>query len=272
MRRSTWFLCILAFSFFLLIWSGITRVSAGQADMLSMPLNSGISAMPSIGGQEIRAQLSPQRFTTIAAEISAKVELLPVPESGRFEKGQAILQFDCDLQRAQLEKAKAAQFAAEQTYISNQRLFELNSVGKLELDVSQAEFSKAKADAESNATIVKKCIVYAPYGGRVAEQKVREQQYVQPGQALLEILDDSVLEFEFIAPSRWLSTVKPGRAFRVHIDETGKSYPAKILRVGARVDPVSQSVKMVGAIDGSFPELVAGMGGRVSMSAGKAKK
>ena len=60
------------------------------------------------------------------------------------------------------------------------------------------------------------------------EQKVREQQYAQPGQALLEIIDDSVLELEFIVPSRWLAWLKPGHAFKVSIDEVGRSFPAKV--------------------------------------------
>jgi hypothetical protein len=101
----------------------------------------------------------------------------------------------------------------------------------------------------------------------VAEQKVREQQYVQAGQALLEILDDSVLELEFIVPSRWLAWLTPGTGFQVAIDETGKTYPAKVMRTGARVDPVSQSVKIAAAIDGKFNELIAGMSGRVLMAA-----
>ena len=95
---------------------------------------------------------------------------------------------------------------------------------------------------------------------------MREQQFVQPGQALLEIIDDSVLELEFIVPSRWLAWLKPGYAFQVRIDETARSYPAKVQRIGARVDPVSQSVKLVAAIDGRFPELIAGMSGQVALS------
>jgi multidrug efflux pump subunit AcrA (membrane-fusion protein) len=98
----------------------------------------------------------------------------------------------------------------------------------------------------------------------VVEQKVREQQYVQPGQAMLEILDDSVREIEFIAPSRWLGWLRVGQGFKVRIDETGRSYPARVLRIGAKVDPVSQSIKIVGAIDGKFAELLAGMSGRAS--------
>jgi membrane fusion protein (multidrug efflux system) len=216
--------------------------------------------------REIRAQLMPRRYTTLAAEIGAKVSRLPVAESERFRAGENLIRFDCSLQHAQLDKAKAALTAAEQTWSANRRLNELHSVGKVELDVSAAEAAKARAEVTSNAAIIAKCAIAAPFAGRVAEQKVREQQYVQPGQALLEILDDSSLELEFIVPSKWLVWLKPNQGFQIAIDETGKNYPAKVRRIGARVDPMSQSVKLSATIDGKFNELVAGMSGKVMLT------
>ena len=50
------------------------------------------------------------------------------------------------------------------------------------------------------------------------------------------------------------------------IDETGLTYPAKITRLGARIDPVSQSLKVAAVIDGRFAELIAGMSGRVQVN------
>ena len=108
-----------------------------------------------------------------------------------------------------------------------------------------------------------KCHVPAPFDGRVVEQKVRAQQFVQPGQALLDILDDSILELDFVVPSKWLAWLKPGHRFDVAIDETGRTYPASLSRIGARIDPVSQTVKVTGTIGGQFPELAAGMSGQV---------
>lgn len=221
---------------------------------------------PALEKQEVRAQLSPRRYTTIAAEVGAKISRIAVSEGGRFRAGQTLVVLDCSLQQAQLQKAKVVLSAAENMFSANTRLEALHSIGKVELDVSQSEVAKAKAELASNAAVIAKCSVPAPFAGRVSEQKVREQQYVQPGQALLEILDDSVLELEFIVPSRWLAWLKPGYVFQVGIDETGKSYPAKVQRIGARVDPVSQSVKLSAAIDGRFPELIAGMSGRVALT------
>lgn len=217
--------------------------------------------------REIRAQLMPRRYTTLAAEIGAKVSRIGAAEGARFRAGETLVGFDCTLQQAQLNKAKAALIGAEKVWNANRRLSELNAVGKVELEVSEAEVAKAKAEVASNAAVIGKCTLAAPFAGRVAEQKVREQQYVQPGQALLEIIDDSVLELEFIVPSKWLAFLKPGYGFQVAIDETGKSYPAKVQRIGAKVDPVSQSIKLSAAIDGKFNELIAGMSGRVTISA-----
>ena len=224
------------------------------------------AASPAMARHDIRAQLMPRRYTTIAAEIGAKVSSLPVTEGGAFRAGQLLVQFDCSLQRAQLDKAEAELDGAEQTLKSNLRLEQLNSVGQLELDLSKSASNKAKAEVGANKALLAKCQVAAPFAGRVAEQKVREQQYVQPGQAMLDILDDSVLELEFLVPSVWLRWLKVGSAFEVQIDETRKAYPARFTRIGARVDPVSQSVKVAAAIHGRFSELMAGMSGKVQIT------
>jgi RND family efflux transporter MFP subunit len=218
---------------------------------------------PALGPETIRAQLLPRRYTTLAAEIAARVTRITVPEGGNFKSGEALVVFDCSLPKAQLRRAQAELQGARQVFASNQKLASLNSVGQLELDVSQTAVAKAEAEVGLNETLLSKCAVAAPFGGRVAEQKIREGQFVQIGQPLLEILDDQSLELEFLVPSQWLTWLKPGSALSVHIDETNKTYPARFTRIGARIDPVSQSVKVAASIDGKFPELIAGMSGEI---------
>lgn len=224
-----------------------------------------LAAVPAMG-QELRAQLSPRDFTTLAAEIGAKVEKISFREGDRFTRGQVLIAFDCSLQRANLAEARASVSAADKTVAVNKRLLELQTIGKLENDLAVAEADKARAKLDAGAAVVAKCSVPAPFDGRVVEQKVRSQQFVQPGQALLDILDDSVLELDFVVPSKWMVWLKPGHTFQVSIDETAKTYPVKLTRSGARIDPISQSVKVTGAIGGHFPELTAGMSGRVLLT------
>ena len=210
---------------------------------------------------EMRAQLMPQRYTTLSAELGAKIRKIAVREGERFSDGQVLVEFDCVLQSAQLDKAKAQLLSADNTWQANQRLAQLNAIGQVEFKNSEAEVQKAKAEVAYLKATLDKCTVQAPYAGKVSEQKARQGQFVQPGQALLEILDDRRLELEFIVPSKWLGWLKVGHKFNVSIEDTGKTYPVRLLRIGAKADPVSQTVKAVAVIDGQYPDLIAGMSG-----------
>ena len=112
---------------------------------------------------DIRAQLSPRDYTTLAAEIGAKVERLTAREGERFTKGQVLIAFDCSVNRAQLDEARATQSAADKTVAVNKRLLELQTVGKLETEVSVAEAEKARAKVAAMSAMVSKCSVTAPF-------------------------------------------------------------------------------------------------------------
>ena len=246
------------------VWAALPAPASNAAPAAAKP--GAPDERQALDKQSIRAQLSPRRFTTLASELSAKVNRIMVKEGERFNAGQVLISLDCEMQAAQLQRAKASLHAAEKTYTANMRLAELHSVGKLELDTAEAEVAKSRADVTLINTTLHKCNIVAPFSGRVAEQKMREQQYVQAGQPILDIIDDSTLELEFIVPSRWLAWLKTGYKFQVKIDETGAVYPAKMTRLGARIDPVSQSIKVAAVIDGHFPALIAGMSGRIDLA------
>lgn len=223
-------------------------------------------SMPPLGAAaEIRAQLTARNYTTLSSETSARIDRITSRVGDHFKKGDLLIEFDCATQRAQVARAKAVETQAEKTAAINQRLANLKSIGQLELDVSHAEVEKAKADLDIADAAASKCQIAAPFNGITVEQKAQQFQYATPGQPLLEILDDRSLEIELIAPSRGLAWLKPGYAFQVHIEETDKTYPAEITRVGGRVDPVSQTIKVFGVIRGDAPELMAGMSGRANI-------
>ena len=57
---------------------------------------------------ELRAQLTPRRYTTLAAEIGARIQRLPVTEGGEIRAGDLLIGFDCSLQQAQRQRGQAA--------------------------------------------------------------------------------------------------------------------------------------------------------------------
>jgi membrane fusion protein, multidrug efflux system len=218
------------------------------------------------GAPEIRAQLTPRQFTTLSSEIAARIDRMATRVGERFKTGDVLVEFDCALQKAQLARARAVLVQAEKTYAINSRLQQLKSIGQLELEISGAEVQKAKADLTAAQATVSKCAIAAPFAGVTVDQKAREFQYAAPGQPLLEIVDDHTLEVELIAPSRWLAWLKPGATFALYVDETGQTHQARVDRLGGRVDPVSQSIKVIGEITDSAGGLMPGMSGRALLA------
>lgn len=219
-----------------------------------------------IAKQDIRAQLSAVTYNSVSSELSARIQELPFKEGQSFKEGQVLVVFDCATQQAQYQKTKAVLSIAKRNYDTNKKLLALGSVGRIEYENSYSEYLKTKAENDELATVLARCNILAPYSGLIVEQKVRAQQYVQAGQPLLDILDKSSMELEFVAPSIWSPWLTEGYKFEIKLDETGKSYPAKITRVNGKIDPVSQTIKVAAVIDGEFKEIAPGMSGVLAIT------
>nr|VFJ59952.1 MAG: RND family efflux transporter, MFP subunit [Candidatus Kentron sp. DK] len=224
------------------------------------------SSDPSTTATEIHAQLKARRETVLSSELATTIEWIAVRDGERFAEGDELVRLDCALEQARLTKMKAVLAGARKNAQVQKRLLDLNSGGRLEVELANVEVDKARADVKAQSVVLSKCTLRAPFPGRVVEVKARPHQFVRTGEPLLEILDDSALDIDFIVPSHWLAWIRVGQEFSVTINETQRSYPGSILRLGARVDPVSQLVKVMGKIEGKFPVLMPGMSGRVHIA------
>ncbi len=215
-----------------------------------------------IVAREIRAQVTARVATTLSSPMAGRIRDLSIEDGDRFKQGEVLVRFDCALQEGQLARAVAVLEKNRQIQEVNERLRKLGSVSVKEMNVSHADVATAAAEVAMAKAMVERCTVAAPFPGRVASVSVKRYQFIGEGQPMLDILDDRQLELEAIIPSRWLTWLGVGTGFQIAVDETGRTYPAKVSRMSGRVDPVSQSVKIYAAIGGPAPDLMPGMSGR----------
>lgn len=234
---------------------------------LLCPLTS--TAQENLFGNRIRAQLTPFQQTTLSAEIAANISKLSLREGETFAHSQQLVEFDCALLNAQLNRVAATAEVARQGLIVNKRLEELNSISSFEVDQATAKVKETEAELEAIKVNVSKCSLGAPFPGRIAKLYVDAYQYVTPGKPLMDILDTSRLEVRLIVPSVWLAWLKPDSRFSLQIEELGRTYQGRVIRLGARIDPVSQSLLITGEIEGEHAELLPGMSGWASFSKAK---
>lgn len=222
-----------------------------------------LGAAPALGADEPgpRALLVAARETTLVAQMVGVVRTLGGELGSAFRQGAVLVRFDCSEQRARLGMARAELVAAEEQHAAKKRLQGLNAAGEVEVSLAAAAVAKARAQIDLGNAQVAPCTVAAPFDGRIARLHVREHQGVGIGDPLLDIVSTGPLRVRLNAPSHWLAWLRRGTRFQVRIDETGRSYPATVSAINARVDPASQTIELEGRISDDFPELLAGMSG-----------
>lgn len=235
----------------------IAVVSAAQAALAVAAFAA--TAQPSLA--PIRGVVRALHQAAISVDQPMRVASIRFREADTFKLGQTLISFDCKRQQAEYDAALAATHEMQLTLQSQDYLRERGAAGKLDVDISQARLDKAEAEARGLQARLEQCTVVAPFDGRISELKINENEAATPGQPFVSLVDESAFEIDLIVPSEALRTLLPGAPFQFRIDETGIAYQGRIARIGAVVDPVSQTVKIIGALDGEDLHIIAGMSG-----------
>lgn len=220
-------------------------------------------ATPALAGPEtrVRGLVSAKQHTILSSQLAGRLARLESNTGDRFRKGNVLAAIDCDVQRAQVAEHRAELNAAETAMGVQRQLAGLKSGSTLDAAMAEGNVGKARARLALASATAEMCEIRAPFDGRVVDRRVEPFQHVAAGQAVLEVQDDTVLEVEIIVPSQWVAWLKPGSPFAITVDETGKDYAGKLTRLGVRIDPASQSLKVVGELSGAAGDLLPGMSG-----------
>ncbi len=214
-----------------------------------------------VRANQVRGVAKARYEAIIAANITAQIAELPFREGERFQEGETLVAFDCAPFRADLDAAQAEAAAAEAERAVNRELASYGAAGTLEVRQSEAAAESANARVRALALRLEFCSIDAPFTGSVAESYIQVHETPAENAPLLRILDDTALELHLVVPSNWLAWLQAGTHFEFAIDETAMTYPAKVERIGAEVDPVSQTVKIVGMFYERPERVLAGMSG-----------
>ncbi len=217
----------------------------------------------------IRVLLSPELETILVAEMTGRIARLNAQLGGRVAKGQTVVAFDCEEAAARQRMAEAEYASAKETLTAKEGLRKLDAAGDMEVALATATADKAKAAIGVARTQVRRCTVTAPFNGRVVKIHVKPHQGVNVGAPLVEMVSDGPLKIRLNVPSRWLRELREGTPFEVTINETGRSYPAHVTAINARVDAVAQTIELEARMDSVQPELLAGMSGIAHFKIGR---
>ena len=241
------------------IYSEISRLTyqrhAEEKQKLGL-LQAELSGLTLLGDDELAAL-----ETTLAAQMAGRISALNVSLGAPVAKGKTLVAFDCAETQAKLQMAQAEYASAKETYDTKRNLRRLEAAGDMEVSLAKSAVDRSQAAIGVSKAQLGQCVVTAPFSGRVVRLHVKPHQGVNISAPLIDLVSDGPLKLRLNAPSSLLRTLRVGQSFDVDINETGKTYPAKVTAINARVDAVAQTVELEGRIDGRPSELLAGMTG-----------
>lgn len=204
--------------------------------------------------------------STLSSGVSSRITKIQYKRGESFEKGDILVEFDCRLEKANLGAALAGYNLARKTLEKNQELLSFAATGKFDVDISKAEVEQHRSELNARQAIVDECTVLAPFTGRVVRLAVAPFESVQPVQPLIEIVGTQAFEITFIVSSDWLSWLSKDHDFVFKLDNIDQHIRGKVARIGAVVDPVSQTIEVIGIIENPNQLIRAGISGVASFT------
>jgi RND family efflux transporter MFP subunit len=213
----------------------------------------------------VRGVVRAEALTTVSSELVARITSMPFKTGQPFRAGDVLLTFDCRRYEADLRAAEAEVRTQAITVETNRQLLLHKAAGTNDLELAEAKHAQAMASADSLRVRTSQCVINAPYDGRVVERTADVFEMPQANAPLLTIVKDGQLEIDLIVPSQWAVWLQPGFAFPFRVEETGTTHAARLLYLGAVVDPVSQTMKVTAILVEPSPMIRPGMSGSAEL-------
>ena len=209
-----------------------------------------------------RGVLRAEREAVLSSSVSERIVSMPFREGAHFKKGDALVTFDCGRLAAQLRAARAGASVEARNAQVQRELLAMDATGRADADIAVMKQRERSAQADVISQQMVGCKVAAPYSGSVVEAMARANETPPANEKLIKIVSDGPLELHMVVPSKWLAWLKPGSEFAFKVDETGETLQAKVARISAAVDAVSQTVKVVASVEKAPADVRPGMSGQ----------
>lgn len=191
----------------------------------------------------IQGQVQPWRMVTVLARTDGTVESLPVPQGSQVSAGDRLLQLSPDDRPGQVLRAEARvrQLEAELAAIDRLRSDNLASrTDKLRLE---SELAAARADLVEARLVSSHLAPTAPFPGVINRRLVELGEYVQAGQALMELVQVDRLKITGSAPQQTVAKLQVGQPVQVTLLD-GRTLEGTLSFVASAADPQTRSFRV----------------------------
>lgn len=224
-----------------------------------------VETMTLVDETQAVGSLRSRQGVMLRPEVGGRVKQIFFNDGQRVRKGQVMVQFEDQLQWAQLSQAKAELSIAEANHKRNQDLVTQNFISKRSLDESGAALEVARAKLALADATLQRLKVLAPFDGITGLKQINVGDYLKDGADMVNVEDIDAVLLDFRLPERFQAKIRAGQKAQLTLDALpGRSFTAIVQAVDPLIEANGRSVGVRGCIDNRQQQLRPGMFARVN--------
>jgi membrane fusion protein (multidrug efflux system) len=224
-----------------------------------------VESMTLVDETQAVGSLRSRQGVMLRPEVGGRVKDIFFNDGQRVRKGQVMVQFEDQLQQAQLSQAKAELSIAEANHKRNQELVAQNFISQRSLDESGAALEVSRAKLALAQATLQRLKVLAPFDGITGLKQINVGDYLKDGADMVNIEDLDAVLLDFRLPERFQAKIRAGQTAQLTVDALpGRPFSAVVQAVDPLIEANGRSVGVRGCIDNRQKQLRPGMFARVN--------
>ena len=203
----------------------------------------------------------------ITSEVSGIVKAVHFKSGEEVDVGGLLFELDAAEEQAQLAALAASRKLAGINHRRNREQFQIHAVSQAEVDASEAEVSRLKAEEARQQALIDKKRMRAPFAGRLGVISINPGQFINPAEPIVNLQESSRLYVDLNVPQKYLKKLSHGAKLSV-ISDSGDILDGKITAIDSAVDAATRNIAVEGVIDNVEGLLQPGMFVRVRLETG----
>lgn len=196
----------------------------------------------------------------ISNEIAGKVRALYFESGHSVRKGQLLIELDTSTDEAELKGLLAEQQLALVRFERSEMLIAKHFISQSDYDLNKAQLDQAKAAVSAKRTVIAKKQIHAPFSGRLGIRQVNIGQFLAAGSAMVSLQTLDPIYVDFMLPERHLASLAPEQKLALTVQAyPGKTFSGRVTAISPGIDTGTRSVKIRATLSNTEQILRPGM-------------
>jgi membrane fusion protein (multidrug efflux system) len=219
--------------------------------------------------EEIEAvgSLRSDESVDIRAEAAGRVVFIGFAEGSAVTRGTLMVALDDSVPLAQLEQAKASLALSRSNHQRAEELIRTDAASARSRDEAVAKLKMDEAAVRLAEAVSQRMKIHAPHDGIVGLRRVGIGDFVEPGDAIVNLEKIDLIKVDFRVPEIFAPAVRPGQSILLNVDALpGQNFVGTVFAIDPRIDGNGRNMLVRATVPNPERTLLPGMFARVALT------